>query len=288
MERKTLGTILALLAAIVSGASVYLNKFAVGQTDAVLFSFLKNSFVLLLISPFLVDFSEIGKALSRKNLPALSFISFLGGGAAFILFFLGLKETSAVSANFFHKSMFLLVLPLSLLLLRKAPSKKKIGIALALLAGNILFWKVANLGINAGDLMILGATLIWAAEAVLSEKLLAGVSPSAITFFRFAGGVPVLFVYLLSTQTNWSLALSAPLWTLGLAGVLAIYSLLYFSAIQRVGAFTATAVLACAPLVTLVLTGTGVSLAQTIGAAVLVGSVAFLSLPVFGTWKTKA
>jgi drug/metabolite transporter (DMT)-like permease len=289
MERKNLGIILAILAAVVSGVSVYLNKFAASQTDAVLFSFAKNALVAVFLSLFLVNFAELKKVFSnRKNLPALSVVSLLGGGAAFILFFAGLKMTSAISANFIQKSMFLFVLPFSFLLLKKAPSGKQLGVAAALVKGNVLFWKLATVSFNLGDALILAAAAIWAAEAAVSEKLLSGISASTLTFVRFAGGLPVFFAYLLSKQTNWTLALNAPLWTFGLAGVLAVYSILYFSAIQRAGAFATTATLSIAPLVTILFSGAGMSLAQSVGAAAIVGATAFLAFSGTEAWKAKA
>ncbi|MFH0962257.1 MAG: DMT family transporter [archaeon] len=275
------GFLFALGAAATSGFSIYLNRFAVGQTDPVLFSFLKNLIVAVFLGLFLVrNIKSAKSAFSGKTALPLAYVAFLSGGLAFLLFFLGLKETSAVSANFFHKSMFVFVLVASVFALRKL-SASRAAISAALLAGNFLFWRVANLSFNSGDLMILGATALWAGEALLAEKFLSGIPAKTISFFRFAGGLPVLGAFLLFRRTtDWSIAFNSFGWTLALAGVLLAYSFLYFSAIKHFGAFSTTAVLSLSPLVTFALSS-GISfptVSQGLGAGlVLAGALALFA-----------
>jgi|GEM_PF-4045939 len=275
------GILFALGAAIVSGVSIYLNKFVVGQTDPVLFSFLKNLLVAIVLGAFLVKFSDVKKAFSKKTALPLGYVSLFSGGLAFLLFFLGLKETTAVSANFFHKSMFLGVLALSIFLLKKNLSFRNLAVSGAILAGNFLFWKVAKISLNYGDFLILGATLLWAGEATIVEKFLSKVPARTLSLVRFAGGLPVLLSFLLfGKRTDWSIAFNSFQWTLGLAGVLLLYALLYFSAVKTSGAFATTAVLSASPLVTYALSS-GLSfptLSQGFGAAIIVGALSYFLL----------
>ncbi len=275
------GILFALGTALVSGVSIYLNKFAVGQTDPVLFSFLKNLLVAIVLGAFLVKISDVKKAFSKKTSLPLGYISLFSGGTAFLLFFLGLKETSAVSANFFHKSMFLGVFALSIFLLKRNVSLKNSLISGAILLGNFLFWKVAKISLNYGDFLVLGATLLWAGEAVIVEKFLSKIPAKTLSLVRFAGGLPVLLLFLLfGKKTDWSIAFNSFQWTLGLAGVLLLYSLLYFSALKESGAFATTAVLSASPLVTYALSS-GLSfptISQGVGAGIIVGALFYFLL----------
>lgn len=275
------GILFALGTALVSGVSIYLNKFAVGQTDPVLFSFLKNLLVALALGVFLVKLPDVKKAFSKRTALPLGYVSLFSGGLAFILFFSGLKETTAVSANFFHKSMFLGVLALSIFLLRKNLSFRNLALSGALVLGNFLFWKVAKIAFNRGDLMILFATALWAGEAVLAEKYLFGLSAKTLAFVRLTGGLPVFVGFLLfGRKTDWSIALNSFGWTLGTALLLLLYVIFYFSAIREIGAFTTTAVLSASPLVTYALSS-GLSfstLFQGVGAGIIVGALFYFLL----------
>lgn len=276
-EKK--GIFLALGAAVVSGISIYLNKFAVGQTDPVLFSVIKNLLVAIFLGAFLVKYADLKKAFSKKTVFPLSYVALGSGGLAFLLFFLGLKETTAVSANFFHKSMFLGVLILSAVLLKKSFSARNIAISALILGGNFLFWKVSGISFNYGDLLVLGATALWSLEAILVERFLPAVSAKTISLVRFAGSLPILGLFLTFGQkTNWTLAFASFSWTLVLALVLLTYSLLYFSAVKTSGAFASTAVLSISPVVTFALSS-GIpfsTLSQGVGAGIIVAGIGYL------------
>ncbi len=295
------GLLFAILTSIVSGFAIFVNKFAVGQSDATLFTLIKNALVVLALAAVALNVRELsGIFRDRSSAAAALLVSVFGGGVAFILFFRGLAVTSAVSANFIHKSMFVGTLALSAILLREKLSAGRLAISGALLTGNATFLRISGISFNHGDAMILAATAIWAAEAVVASKyLLPRAGAATVALLRLAGGLPVLLGYLLFFQkTSWALSLPALAWAGVGAGLLALYVTLYFSAIKGAGAFNTTAALAVSPVVTLLLVsaqaGRPLTLAQGIGSLVIAVSVSLLFfLEASGTelklkWPQKA
>ena len=109
LERK--GTILVLTTAVISGFSIFINKFGVKEFDPYLFTWLKNSFVALFLLGLIIGVREVEelKRLQRKDWLLLSAIGLVGGAIPFLLFFKGLSLTTGANASFVHKTMFVYV-----------------------------------------------------------------------------------------------------------------------------------------------------------------------------------
>jgi drug/metabolite transporter (DMT)-like permease len=87
------GVYLALATAVISGISIYLNKFAVNAVDdALLFTTLKNSLVGTALTGYLVLTLLRAQAvrLSWKQWLGLGGLAVIGGSLPFLLFFEGL------------------------------------------------------------------------------------------------------------------------------------------------------------------------------------------------------
>ena len=86
---KTNGTLLVFLTAIVSGFSIYLNKFAVSGFNPFIFTTLKNASVAFLLFAIILLFAKFKelKQLSRSDWKNLFLIGLTGGSTAFLLFF---------------------------------------------------------------------------------------------------------------------------------------------------------------------------------------------------------
>ena len=107
MNPRSKGLAFVLGTALISGVSIFINKFGVKGFDPFVFTSLKNLAVaMLLLSGLIIQtrFREL-RQLSRKKWEKLIMIGVLGGSIPFLLFFAGLKIASAANAAFIHKTL---------------------------------------------------------------------------------------------------------------------------------------------------------------------------------------
>ena len=99
---KGLGLVLG--TAVISGVSIFLNKFGVGGMDPAVFTTAKNVLVAVFLISTLLALKEWKtlKSLSGKAWGQLALIGLIGGSIPFLLFFTGLQMTSAAQAGFLH------------------------------------------------------------------------------------------------------------------------------------------------------------------------------------------
>jgi len=191
------GILFALAAAIVSGFSVYINKFAVMQMkDPFVFTTMKNVAVALMLFALLIapkSLPELKKLTGRQWL-ALGAIGAIGGSVPFLLFFKGLTLANAAAAGFIHKTLFVWVAILAVPFLGERLNKIHIAALATLIGGNILLLGLpGSWAMGTGEVMVLVATLLWAIEAVIAKKVMANVSASVAAFGRmFFGGIVML------------------------------------------------------------------------------------------------
>jgi len=186
---------LAVGTALISGTSNFLAKIAVTVVkDPVVFTFLKN----IIVAAFLVGVIMLARkwkevlALNKKDWIKLAAIGIIGGSIPFILFFTGLSMIPAINAAFIHKTLFIWVAILAVPFL-----KERVGIwpaiaILALFGGNsILGFPHFTFGI--GELMVLGATLLWAVENIIAKKALEKISSLVVAGARMLLGSVIIF-----------------------------------------------------------------------------------------------
>ncbi|MCX6767882.1 MAG: DMT family transporter, partial [Candidatus Micrarchaeota archaeon] len=199
-ERK--GILFAAVTALVSGASIFINKAGVAEFDPFLFTALKNALVAVLLLSIILLFSE-WKALKRldaRQWKYLAAIGVVGGSIPFLLFFWGLSLTSAVNASFIHKTMFLFIGVLAAVFLREKMEKKYLFAAIALLAGNALLIGLPG-SLDYGALLVLAATVFWAVETIISKRALSAleIPPRIVALARMGFGSLVLAAFLFAT-----------------------------------------------------------------------------------------
>ncbi|MFH1193670.1 MAG: DMT family transporter [bacterium] len=199
---KNKGIYFALAAAAISGFAVFLNKFA-GKSfgDSGVFTTWKNIPVAILFLGimFLPKFFKELKTLNRKQWAYLLLIGAIGGSIPFLMFFKGLTLTSAVSAAFIQKTLFIWVGLLAFFFL-----KEKLGRMQVLAFGLLFFGNVALGGFNgwkfgAGEALVFGATLLWSVEYILAKKVLADMSPEIVCWARMFFGSAILVLFLIAT-----------------------------------------------------------------------------------------
>lgn len=194
------GILLAFITATISGVAIFYSKIAVVKIPPLILTTSRNFYVgllFLLLFLFSGRLSEI-KRLKRNQLTLLLLIGIIGGALPFYLFFTGLQYMPAINANMIHKTLFVWVTILAVVLLKeKITFTYLISFALIFVA-NFYFGKL-QFSLSAGELMVLAATLLWSIETILAKKVLKGVSSELVGLFRMGLGGSLLFVTTLFT-----------------------------------------------------------------------------------------
>lgn len=251
----------ALLAATISGFSIFYNKIVlVKGVDPLILNIVKNGGVAFILSLFLLN-SKTNRMLLqksvRKNFPKLLLIGVLGGSIPFLFFFEGLKLTTAINAAIIQKSLFIWVALLAIPLLKERLSKWHVIGYILILYSNLFIGGFSGLNFKTGEILILFATFFWTAEALLAKKYLKEIDALVLTWGRMFFGSLMLIVFalvqnkiLLLTQLKAEYML--PL--LGSIGFLTFYSVFYFKALSKAPATLVTATLILSTPITNILT----------------------------------
>lgn len=279
---------LALTTALISGTSNYLAKIAVTVVkDPVAFTFLKNALVgVALLGILLITFrlKEV-RRLSKSDAWKLLAIGIVGGSIPFILFFIGLTMTSAVTASFIHKTLFLWVALLAIPFLKERIGWIQ-GAALAMLfGGTFLLGGLKGFHVGKGELMIFAATLFWAAENIIAKKILANVSSLLVAGGRMILGSVILFGVVVWQGKLHLLTGFSPMqwwWTILPSILLLGYVLTWYTALKYLPASVTAALLVPASIITTLITAvfqdkalSGSDIAST---ALMAGAVLLLIL----------
>jgi drug/metabolite transporter (DMT)-like permease len=211
------GTYLALATSLISGVSVYVNSFGVKQVpDPLVFTTAKN----LLVAAGLVALVVLPGAwrelqsLTRKQWLALLSLGLVGGSVPFLLFFYGLSQSTAPSAAFIHKTLFIWVAVLAVPLLGERMGKLPLLALAALVIGNlVLVGRPAQWGWGPAELFVLAATLLWAIEAVIVKRVMTGISARTAALGRMVFGAIVMLGFLAATgRTDTVAAMNGIQW----------------------------------------------------------------------------
>ena len=292
------GIMLALGAAIVSGISIYVNKFGVAQVkNPFVYTTVKNSIVLLGL------LAAVGLLASWKELRGLTptrwlawiGLGVIGGGIPFLLFFQGLSTASAASAALIQKSLFIWVALLALPLLKERLGAWQVLGLVVLAAGQFLLQPLTRWsGWNAGDTLILIATLLWAVETILAKRVLSWMSSQTAALGRMGVGALAMWLFLAFTGragmvftldgTQW-------FWVAVTAVFLLVYVWTWYGALKWAPASVVTSVLTIGAIITIALSATfdrqAATAPQLAAIALLVVGAALFALPV-GLRKQRA
>lgn len=198
MIKQQQGLFLVFLTALISGVSIFLNKYSVSAINPYVFTFLKNVVVAVALLSLLLlfrNFNEL-KNLNKKQWWNLVLIGLVGGSIPFLLFFKGLSLTSSSMGSFIHKTMFIYVGVLAVIFLREKLTKSIFFASVLLLLGNFLILKLKAISFNIGDLLVLIATLFWAIENTLSKHVLEKLSGNVVAFGRMFFGSIFILIFL--------------------------------------------------------------------------------------------
>jgi drug/metabolite transporter (DMT)-like permease len=271
------GLVIAGSTAVISGIAVFLNGYGVRSwTDPVTYTTVKNLVAAALLA---VAAAPLLRRAAIPRTPGvwarLAVIGVIGGGVPFVLFFQGLSLTDPARAAFIHKSLIVWVALLAAPLLSERLDRFHLTAIGLLVVGQMLLAPAGSMGWGRGDWMILGATLLWAAEVILVKRLLPSVDPVLAGSARLGIGAIVLLGWTLSTGGLSAIGAAGPAswaWVAVTGGVLALFVAGWYSALALAPATDVTAMLVPGALITAALsTGLkGAALPNPVGVAVLV------------------
>ncbi len=172
-----------------------IGRWAAGHVPPVTLAFLRWTGAMALVLPLAVSHLKRDWPVVRANLGTLLVLGTLGGGLFNTLQYIALSETTATSAGIINSSSPVMIAILSFFLNgeRVAP-RQMAGIALSLTGVLVVIAKgdvesLAALSFNRGDLIMLGAMMLWALYTALLDKRprLSFLSFAAVTYAVASG-----------------------------------------------------------------------------------------------------
>src|SRR3989344_429613 len=255
------GIRLALLAAVISGFLVYINKFGISlwaNSDS--YTTAKNIIAAVFLTTVVVLWRKAGglKGLSRRTWLALFTIGLVGGSIPFLLFFKALTLIPASEAAFVHKSLFLWIALFSYPFLRERIGATQIAALGVLFGGIFLLGAPKQWVFGTGFLLALGATLLWAIENIIAKRVLETVPAIIVGWARMFFGSLILIGWVAVSGELGSLvpaSLTQTFWAFVVGAVLFGYVSAWYTALKHVPATVASSVLTLAAPITTILEG---------------------------------
>lgn len=248
----------AVITSVISGVSIFINKYAVGTiSPPLVFTAVKNSIVGIIIVALILMTKKIPqiKLLTRKEWVNLILIALVGGTIPFYLFFTGLSTIPAVNSAMIHKTLVLWIAVLALPLLKEKLSQVQILAILILFTGNLIFGGFEGFKFSTGEAMVLMATILWAIENILAKKVLPTVDPDIVAGIRMGVGSLILLIastvyYPESIANMININMSQFFWLALTAVALTAYTLTWYRALKYAPATIVAGVLVSSTLVT--------------------------------------
>jgi len=275
------GYLIVLMTALISGFSIFMNKFGVTGINPYVFTFSKNLLVVLFLLSLLILFKEFKtfRTLTKNQWLKLVAIGLFGGSIPFLLFFKGLAMSPSTTSALLHKSMFIFVTILAVFFLKEKLSKGFIIGALLLFGGNFLLLKITSFSFGIAEVLILIAVLLWAVETTISKHVLKELPSKVVAFGRMFFGIIFIFIFLAATGNASNIALLSTKqlgWILLTAVFLLLYVTTWYAGLKRVHASSAACILVLGSAVTTTLSfiySSSYSFVDIIGIVFILGGV---------------
>lgn len=260
MNKETAGTLLALATAIVSGVAIPVNKAFIVNMDPAVFTAVRSIIIGVIFLALSLKFS--GKK-TKTNWKYMAIIAVIGGAFAFLLYFTGLKLTTASRAAFLHKTLPFYVAVLAFVFLKEKISRRYAYAMIMMVVGIVAIYYAsispAEMWLNPhlGDALIIIATMMWAVENVIARKaMLGGATNYIVSFSRmFFGGLIIFGFAALTGKAGAIASITAPqLFNISVStALLFAYVLFFYSSLRFINASKAAALLLLSPVISLVL-----------------------------------
>lgn len=262
MNKETKGTMFAIFTALISGIAIPVNKMFVIDLDPTVFTAVRG---LLIGTVFLMlaSFQRKGRKFKKVSWKYLLAIGIIGGGIAFLLYFTGLKLTTAGRGAFLHKTLPIYTTILAFVFLKERVKSKQIVALMIMFIGTVAIYSAkinpSSLWSNpsVGDLLVIGGTILWAVENMIARKtMIKGESNYVVSFARmFFGSVFLFGIILLLGKVDLLLSLSSQqvVNLLISTGILFGYVFCWYKSIKLINVSKASTLLLLAPVISLVI-----------------------------------
>ncbi len=253
------GTALVGLTALISGVAIVINRFFVTQIDPLLFTAIRAFFIgliFLIISVF-VSSSNSKKTKKSSWTPLIS-IGLIGGGLAFWLFFAGLRLTTAGRAAFLHKTLPIYAVIFGYVFLKEKITKKQLTVIGIMLIG-LVFLELNKLSFDMriGDLLVLGATILWAVENTIAKKVMLEKENNWVVSFArmFFGSLLLLSIIFLTGNSSLLFSLNPQqiIYITISTVFLFLYVLTWYWGLKYINLSKASTILLISPVISLLL-----------------------------------
>ncbi|WP_038084889.1 DMT family transporter [Tumebacillus flagellatus] len=245
------------------------------------------SIVMLLI---LFAKEKVNREALKQNFRSFVLLGLIGVFGFNVLFFVGLKYTSAVNGSLIMATNPLVTVLFAILILKdKFTAQRAVGFALSLIGVVAVICKgsltvLTSLNFSVGDLIILGGNICWALYGVLGRKIVKNSTPLLTTTVTMVIGAIVMIPFALAeTQKMPLLDQSGSVWGailfMALLGSVLAY-LWWNQGIAKIGAGNTSIFFNLVPVFTMVITvisGSSVTLAQIVGGLLVISGVVFSS-----------
>lgn len=284
------GLILVLGTALISGFSIFINKYSVSIINPYIFTFLKNLIVAILFCGLIIGLKDwqILKKLTKKQWGLLLIIGLVGGSIPFLLFFKGLSLTNSAQGALIHKTMFIYVAILAFVFLKEKIEKKFLFGGLLLILGNLLVLKNFSFSLNQGVIFIFLATFLWSIENILSKYTLKEVSGRIVGWGRMFFGSFFILAFLFASDNQLALIsnlnIKQVFWIIITSVILFGYVITWYSGLKHILVSKATVILSLgSPITTFLylISGGAVNAKEILAGILIVLGVMFIIL----TWK---
>lgn len=289
----SVGLLLVLLAAVVSGISNFVNIYAVAGTSSAPFVTVRNALVAAVLLPlaFVVRAPQGARTpLAPVDWARLVTIGLIGGSVPFLLFFEGIQlataQHGATTASFFYRTLFLFASVFAVLYLKERFHWRVVVGAALLLGGSYLLLSLTSPVWTDGTAYVLAATVLWAGEYTLSKRAMSRLPSSTVAAGRMGFGAVFLLVYLGITAQGAAVAHYTGtdwMWVVISAAFLTVFVGIWYAGLSKVDLSVGSSVLVLGYPVTWLLSITvaasAFTLEQVAGTlAVVLGVVAVVGL----------
>ena len=261
MKSAQKGIYYAIITAVISGFSIFINKFAVKSiTPPLLFITTKNSLVALFLLSLILSSGKLKaiKTLKINQIIKLLSIGLIGGALPFYLFFTGLSQIPAINAALIHKTLIFWVALFALPLLKERLSLFQVASIMLLYFSNTLIGGFTGFTFSTGELMILFATILWSIENIIAKYALKSTSTSLVTLARMGIGSIALIIasaikHPQSLSQITSLTSVQWFWLTITAAALTSYILSWYKSLKHAPATTVASILVGSTIITNIL-----------------------------------
>ncbi|HLD85155.1 MAG TPA: DMT family transporter [archaeon] len=262
MNKEITGTLLAIIAAVVSGVSIPANKVFVVNIDPIVFTAVR-AIIIGIVFLVLSLATNKNKKFFSVSWKYFASIAIIGGAIAFALYFTGLKLTTAGRAAFLHKTLPLYTALLAFAFLKEKITKKYTIAIFVMFLGTIAIYSASinptDLWSNPqlGDMLVISAAILWAVENTIVKKAMKkGETNFVVSFSRmFFGGLILFGAVILMGKTSVLMSFSMQqIINIAIStALLFAYVLFYYMSLKMINVSKATVLLLIAPVISLIL-----------------------------------